>query len=117
VYLTLDQNERDQLTKYRMNISFYLYSSHLFVYTTGTLLEAAGLLLSIAFHWGITAAFNVPKQLCISKNSTLTSWLNNSMIDSVTDVTTTPITTTAAATTVAANVVIIKDFFILYLLL
>ncbi|CAF0855457.1 unnamed protein product [Adineta steineri] len=57
VYLTLDQTERDQLTKYR------------------TLFEAGGLLLSIAFHWGVTAAFGVTREICL--NDTISSNLTD----------------------------------------
>ncbi|CAM4739895.1 unnamed protein product [Rotaria magnacalcarata] len=55
VYLTLNQHERDQLTKYR------------------TLFEAAGLLLSIVFQSGITAIFGATKELPSCGNLTNTS--------------------------------------------
>ena len=41
---------------------------HLFIFDTGTLSEAAGLLLSIAFHWGVTTLFRVPAKSCIDRN-------------------------------------------------
>ena len=61
VYLTLNQNERDQLTKYRMNQSFYFYDFKFYLHKTGTLFEAAGLLLQIVFQSGITTLFGVEK--------------------------------------------------------
>ncbi|CAF1267765.1 unnamed protein product [Adineta ricciae] len=80
VYLTLDQNERDQLTKYR------------------TLLEAGGLLLSIVFHSGIMTLFKVPKELCSHcENSTLIDQLNDSIAEFIEN-------STTATTTGSANV-------------
>ncbi|CAF2882485.1 unnamed protein product [Rotaria sp. Silwood2] len=63
VYLTLNQHERDQLTKYR------------------TLFEAAGLLLSILFQSGITALFGATKNKLDCGNSTIF----NGSIDNMTE--------------------------------
>ncbi|CAF3458697.1 unnamed protein product [Rotaria sp. Silwood1] len=72
VYLTLNQHERDQLTKYR------------------TLFEAAGLLLSIVFQSGITALFGASKNRISCDNSTMFDGLNNSMIENFTNETVLP---------------------------
>ncbi|CAF1003270.1 unnamed protein product [Rotaria sordida] len=63
IYLTLDQNERDQLTKFR------------------TLFEAAGLLLSIALQSGVTAMFKASKIRPNCDNSTFVNGSNNNVIE------------------------------------
>ncbi|CAF3461872.1 unnamed protein product [Rotaria socialis] len=68
VYLTLNQHERDQLTKYR------------------TLFEAAGLLLSIVFQSGIAAIFGVSKvlPLCDDNSTNTSEWYNSSIVENST---------------------------------
>ncbi len=64
------------------------------------MLEAAGLLLSIVFHGGILTLFKVPAQLC--EPNPISTALNDSITDNITDVTQAP------SSSIAANVVIIR---------
>lgn len=108
--MTVNQTERDQLTKYRRHITLILFSNddtknemsdHCFI--VGTLLEAAGLLLSIVFHWLIMGAFNVSTKgsvICNSTDSNQTESLRNidSLMSDISDLTKT-------SNDVASNVV------------